>query len=34
MTKSIIETNMHGSIIVKNIENDSVSFKINLPLNV
>ena len=34
MTKSIIETNMHGTITVKNIENDSVSFKIKLPLNM
>ena len=34
MTKSIIETNMHGSIKVKNIEKDGVSFKIKLPLNM
>jgi signal transduction histidine kinase len=34
MTKSIIETNMHGTIEVKNIENDSVSFIIKLPLNM
>ena len=34
MTKSIIETNMNGTIMVKNIENDSVSFKIKLPLNM
>ena len=32
MTKSIIETNMHGKIAVENIKDDSVCFKIKLPL--
>ncbi len=32
MTKSIIETNMNGQIIVQNINDDKVCFKITLPL--
>jgi len=34
MTKSIIEANMQGTIEVKNIEKDSVGFKIKLPLKM
>ena len=34
MTKSIIETNMNGTIEVENIGNDSVNFKIKLALDI
>jgi PAS domain S-box-containing protein len=34
MTKSIIESNMGGKIMVKNIDNDSVSFNISLALAI